>query len=124
MGQRRVAARLWTLTLVALLLGAAPAPRLGSLDHAPSQLKERAEVLGSLPFGGGMVLSSDRIFISESSDGIERSRPHSVTSGLVALCTLLTVGAGWGSSLGRRRWILLSPHRRTAEPRAPPLQLA
>ena len=124
MGQRRVAARLWTLTLAALLLGAAPASRLGSLDLAPSQLSERAEVLGSLPFGEGMVLSSARLFVSESS-GIERSQPLFVASGLVALCTLLAVGVSWRSSLlGRRRWTLLSPLRHLAGPRAPPLQLA
>jgi len=125
MGQRPVAARFWALTLAALLLGAAPGSRPASLDLAPSQLSERAEVFGSLPFGDGMVLSSDRLFISESSDGIERSRSLSVAGGVVALYTMLAVGAGWGSSsLGRRRWTPLSLLHRIAGPRAPPLQLA
>lgn len=124
MGQRPVAARLWTLILVALLLGAAPASRLGSFDLAPSRLSERAEVLGSLPSGDGMVLDSARLFVSES-PGIERSQPLLGATGLVGLWTLLAIAASWGSSLlGRRRWTLPSPLRHLAGPRAPPLQLA
>jgi hypothetical protein len=129
MGQRPVAARFWALTLAltlaALLLGAAPAIRLGSLDLAPSHFSEQAEVFGSFPFGDGMVLSSDRLFTSESSDGIERSRTLSVAGGVVALYTLLAVGVSWSSSpQGRRRWTPLSLLHRVAGPRAPPLQLA
>ena len=124
MGQRPVAARFWTLILVALLLGVAPASRLGSLDFAPSRLGERPEVFGNHPFGDGMVLGSARLFVSESSGIEERSLPVSVTAGLVALCTLLAVGASWGSSLLGGRRPLLSPLERIAGPRAPPLQLA
>jgi hypothetical protein len=125
MGQRRVAARLLTQALAVFLLVVAPASRLGSSDLAPNQLGDRAEALEGLPFGEGMVLGTSRLSVGEFSREIERSRPHAAAAGLIALGVLLAAIACRGSSLrGRRGRTLLSPLRRIAGPRAPPLQLA
>jgi hypothetical protein len=125
MGQRRFAARLWTLALAAFLLVVAPASWLGSLDLAPIQLGDRANALVGLPFGEGMVLGTSRLSIGEFSREIERSRPLTAAAGLISLGVLLAAIACRSSSLrGRRGRTLLSPLRRIAGPRAPPLQLA
>jgi hypothetical protein len=125
MGQRRAAARFWTLGLAAFLLVVAPVSRLGSLDLGPSQPGDRADALEGLPFGEGMVLGTSRLSIGEFSREIERSRPLTVAAGLIALGVLLAAIACRTSSLrGRRGRTLLSPLRRIAGPRAPPIQLA
>jgi hypothetical protein len=125
MGQRRVAARLWMPTLAVLLLIAAPASRPGSSDLAPTQPGDRAEALGALPFGESLALGASRLSVSEFSRRIERSRALPFAAGLVALGGLLAVAVCWRCLLRKRRSRkVLSPLRRIAGPRAPPLQLA
>ena len=125
MGQRRVAAHFWTLALAAFLLVVAPASQVGSFHLAPIQLGDPADALEGLPFGEGIVLGTSRLSIGEFSREIERSRPLTAAAGLIALGVLLAAIACRSSSLrGRRGRTLLSPLRRIAGPRAPPLQLA
>lgn len=126
MDARRVsAARLLTLTLAALLLGAAPSSRAGSLELRPThETRPGMAPDVRIPHHEGL-LSTAGSLTGEVYRGAERFRPLSGPAALASLSALLTGASALRSpTRPRKNRASTSPPRRVAGSRAPPLQLA
>jgi hypothetical protein len=125
MAQRGVATRIITPAVAALLLVAAFASRPISPGPTSMPVGDRAESVAVLPFAEGLVAGTVRLSWGEFTRDTERSRTPSVPLALSVLGCLLAAALRWGFWRGSRgRRALAFPLRRTAGPRAPPLQLA
>lgn len=123
--RRGTAARLLTLTLAALLLGAAPSSRAEPQELRPTQETGQGTAPDvRIPYHEGL-LSTAASLTGEVYRGTERFRP---LSGLAALASLGALLAGVSSlrspTRPRKSRCSASPPRRVAGSRAPPLQLA
>jgi hypothetical protein len=121
----RLAARLLTPALAALLLVAAPSSWGESPDLRPTRAADPREALAVHLPGGDELLIMSRLTTSEVYRGIERLRLPSLPIAVAAVGCLLSGVLSWRSPArvrGSRG--SLSPPRCFAGRRAPPLQLA
>jgi len=125
MVQRGVATRIITPAVAALLLAAAFGSRPVSPGPTRMPVGGQAESIAVLPFGDGLVAGTVRLSWGEFTRDTERSRTPFLPLALSVLGCLLAAALRWGFWRGPRgRRAPASPLRRTAGPRAPPLQLA